>query len=149
MAELITREDLLTRIGNNSLIIRSDSDGVSSSDLEKIDQAIESAIGIVEAYVRVQYSEFLARLPLLSQSDVPEVLRGYTLDIAAYVLPTDICAVDELSRKRYDDALAWLDLLCTGKVKLPIEEENRDGANRVRLTAEKRKFTRTTLRDLF
>ena len=74
----------------------------------RVAAAIAWATEIIDSYASVFYLTPLAI--------VPAILKGYAADLARYQM--DLNRPREDVRQRYEDAIAWLKLLSTGKVSL-------------------------------
>ena len=111
------RDDLIARFGVQS--IESLEKAISKVvDPAVSDEALSDAQVIADSYLAVHNA-----LPLPS---VPEVLKGYVLDIARYKLYTQ--KPTEEVRQRYDDAIKWLDRVSSGRaiLLLPPSEDGID-----------------------
>lgn len=98
-----------------------------------------AASSLVSGYIGARYT-----LPLLT---VPDVVKGWTLDITRYRL-WDEAAPEEV-RRRYEDALQQLRDLAAGKLALPpgVDGTPSTGGFESEGYADERVFTATTLAD--
>lgn len=79
-----------------------------------VPKAITSASAEIDGYLSVRY-----RLPLPSS---PAVLIRPASDITLYVLASSHTRLTDELRQRYEDAIAFLKLLATGKAGLGADE---------------------------
>lgn len=86
-------------------------DGISED--EAIAAACAAADSLVDSYL-VQ-----AKIDVPVADPVPGVLVMHATNIAMYELSKDSEVLTEIKSKRYDDAIAWLKGLATGKADLP------------------------------
>lgn len=77
----------------------------------RVGEALASAASQIDAYVAVRYG-----LPLPA---VPDVLRGFAVDLALYRLALANGRPRDELRQRYDDAVAFLRALAKGEAQLP------------------------------
>lgn len=116
-----------------------DADGVA--DVDVVARALSEADGIIDSRIGVVYD-----LPLQT---VPEVLVAYAGDIALYRLSYDAGTLTDEKRRRYEDALRWLDAVAAGKAVLGGQPEpDKIGGAGTRITAGERLYTRSTLRGI-
>lgn len=90
--------------------------GKAEPDTDRIARHLRGASGRIDAYIGARY-----RLPL---NDVPDALRDYCCDIARYLLTGTEHQCAEEIRLRYEDAIAWLKLVATGKAGIGTNPEN-------------------------
>jgi phage gp36-like protein len=112
---------LVARFREDELIQLTDDAGVGEVDQGRIDQALTSADGIIDAHLASAYQLPLAR--------IPEVLVDIACDIARFRLYRD--APPELVDKNYRTALEGLTKIAKGLMKIDagmIEQSARDGA---------------------
>lgn len=102
-----------------------DPDG-RSLDLPKIEEALNFAGDLLISYTRSRYMI----IETLTPATTPDLVKGYISDIARYRLRSRSGGQGQVSeevRKRYEDALAFLKLVATGKAELPITGEPING----------------------
>lgn len=80
-------------------------------DSAAVAAAIEAATVEIDSYVMARY-----RLPLADE--LAARLKNRCVDVAMWHLSMSTSGDDDLKRKRYDDAIAWLKMLAMGKVVL-------------------------------
>ena len=136
VADLITSQDLIARVGLATLTQLA---GVGSHnapegralDNEKICAAIKFASSLMTGYVSKRYPAATEQ----GASWTPEILKGFTSDIAHYRLRSesgDRNLVTADIRQRYDDAIAWGKGVSRGLINMDIEGD--DGATEATLT---------------
>jgi phage gp36-like protein len=108
-----TQDDLVPlRLTQKELIELTDDDGAADQPVAAVvNAALEEASGTIESYCRSRYAT-----PL----QVSDVVKARTLDIAVYLLFSRRrnFKVDETVRTRYEDAIAFLKDVASGKVQL-------------------------------
>lgn len=105
---------MITRWGSDEVLRSADRDPQDgTADDATITAHCSDASSLVDSY--------LARAGYTTPVDpVPAVLVLKTTDIAVYTLSYDVGgAHTEVKRKRYEDALAWLEKIAKGELKLP------------------------------
>ncbi len=138
-------EDLKTRWGEDEYLLLSDpdNDGVTSETI--INQALTDATDEINGYVAKKYD-----LPL---SENPNVLKRICVDIAVYRLSAEAQYTEE-KRKRYEDAISYLNKLSRGDVVLTFTNqlsnngelsEETTAASDVELDSSPRLFKRASL----
>jgi phage gp36-like protein len=99
---------LIDRYGETELVQLTDTLGVGAYDEAVIARAIADADAVIDGYLAGRY-----RLPLEA---VPSNLALLAGDIVRYRLWRD--AASEEVRRRYDDAIGYLNRLADGRVRL-------------------------------
>lgn len=120
---------------------RDPQDGVSEDDA--ITAACLEASSLVDSYL------VRANIPVPVPAPVPEVLTLHATNVAMYYLSQGVAVYTEEKRRRFDDAIAWLKLLATGKADLPglpNQPEDQAPTRRVRGTGEPLRYTAAKLR---
>lgn len=108
-----TRDDLVTRFGEEEIIRLTDHDNSVGAVVDAVlDQAIADATGEIDGYIAVRHS-----LPL---PQVPAMLVQIACDIARYYLYED--HAHEQVRERYEDARRRLEGIAAGKIHLGLPE---------------------------
>ena len=97
MSSIITRQDLLDRVGEGELVVLTDREGRGVIDDEVLNRAIEDAEAETAAYIQA------AGLVLPSP---PKVLVIKVCDIARYYLHDN--GETQVVLDRYKQAIAWL-----------------------------------------
>lgn len=109
-----SKAQMITRWGSDEVLRSADRDPQDgTADDATIAAHCDDASSLVDSYlVRAGYT-----VPV---NPVPAVLTLKATDIAIYTLSFDVGgAYAEEKRKRYDDALRWLEMLAEGDVQLP------------------------------
>ena len=111
-------EDLLKAVSEASLIRYTDDAGAGEPDADVIAGAIVSASDLVDSFISGRYGAGL--------SPVPGVIKSLAVDITIYKLSGRRGDAPEEYRKKYEDALALLSKIQSGKADIPgvvIEED--------------------------
>jgi len=109
-----TRTDMITRFGEEELILLTDHDGDQGViDEAVLTQSIADASAEIDGYLGGRYS-----LPL---PNVPAHLTRICCDIARYLLHDEHAR--EPIAKRYDDAIRFLKSLASGQIGLGMPDE--------------------------
>lgn len=104
-----TQADLETRLGEKETRELANRDNDNFIDDNVIDTAISDAENEVNSYLAVRY--------ITPLTDVPDLIKRITCDIARYRLHKD--SITEIVRLNYEDAVAMLKRLAAGTIKLP------------------------------
>lgn len=132
-------QTLVDQYGIDEITRSADRDGDGVADADVVTRALEHADGIIDSRIGVVYT-----LPL---DVVPDVLVAYAGDIALYRMSGECGTYTEEKRVRFEDALKWLDQVAAGKATLGGDPEpGTKGTIGIRMVAETREFTRTSLR---
>jgi len=148
----VSVQSLIDRHGEDAVTDMVDRELDNDANSEALNNAISDAEGEINSYIGVVYD-----LPLPGVTDiaapqlnmaVPAVLRRVAVDIAVYRAAVDYGgALTHEKRKRYDDALAWLQGVAAGKTVLGVVTEPPPSAGfNVSIDSSERLFTRRTLR---
>lgn len=124
-----TQADLIERFGLDALIQATQRDGrfdmprPDTPDERAVESALADATEEIDGYLRGKYT-----LPIRS---IPKSLQRCAADIAFYYLHGN--QVSDLVRERYEAALKLLGMICTGRVRLGVtdDEGNTDPINLV------------------
>ena len=104
-----TKQGMIDAFGEDEVIALTNLEDLGDViDDTRLNAALEYAVAEVDSRLGARFI-----LPLLS---VPLVLKNKTLDIARYQLEHGKPREDVV--KRYDDAIAWLNQVVSGKVSL-------------------------------
>jgi phage gp36-like protein len=142
---------LVARHGTDFVLrsIVGDGDGRALDDEARA--SVLRAIGDAEARVNAHLRSRVT-LPLAGVSDiedpegnanVPDVLRSLVADIAIYRLSAEADQLTTEKRKRYDDAIRFLESYAADKVTLGIEGAATATQQSVRLTTNERVLSRS------
>lgn len=132
-----TQQDIIDLYSESALLVVADRDDNDVIDSVVVDRALQHATEEIDSYVGQRHS-----LPL---SSVPGVLKRICIDIALYRLSPDSSYTEE-KRQRYEDAIAHLEKLASGKIVLGLPEVpgQEDANDTIEITSEKRLFNRRT-----
>lgn len=115
----------------------------SVPDPDVITEAITKSDALIDAYCGKQYS-----VPF---SPVPAMVELLSVDITAYRLYLRRGVIPDPTRQRYEDAMAFLRDVSSGKATLGSTDSPPDataGTNDVQLETYERVFTRNSMYDL-
>lgn len=105
-----TINDILKMLSEADLIELTAETDAGAYDPDVVERAIEDADAEIDGYVGTRYK--------VSRDPIPPVLRKYSVDIAIYNLYSRRQIVNEEWRKRYEDAVRYLELVAQGKISL-------------------------------
>lgn len=143
---------IINRYGADAVLLGSDHDNDGAEDSDTLSSSIIDAEGEINSYLGKVYTLPLPGVTDLeapeNNANVPSVLRRIATDIAVYRFAADYGgSLTVEKRQRYDDALAWLNLLVSGKVSLGLAVEAPSFlANPVSYDGPERIFTRSKMR---
>lgn len=106
-----TQQDLVHRFGMDELVELTNRTGGGSIDELVVDKALADADDTMNAYLASRYTLPLAVVPL--------ILKRWACDIARYFLHED--RVTDAVKARYDDAIAWLKDVASGKASIGVD----------------------------
>jgi phage gp36-like protein len=121
MAHYATAQDIIALYGEALLVRVSDQNKDRQADPEVVEAGLEAADDIIDAYLSSQYTVPLAY--------VSKSVRKLAIDIAVYTMAMGRAERTEEMRLRYEDAMAMLKMMATGKIGLglPPVDSNGDG----------------------
>jgi len=134
-----TLEDILDSMDEDEVIGYTDDADTGSVNTEATDKAIAGADALIDAHIASKYG-----IPL---SPVPDIINSLAVDIAIYKISSRRGGAPEGIRKKYEDAVKFLEKVSSGKVHIPgaasapITSSN----GSVKLTSDPRIFTRDTM----
>lgn len=114
-----TQADLVERFGETEIIQLSDRDRTGAIDSAVVTAKLADADAEIDAYLATRYT-----LPLAS---VPTVLKRVACDVARYHLFDD--RVTDDVRRRYEDALRFLQAVAKGTVSIGVDPIGQAPAN--------------------
>lgn len=117
-----TKEDIDELYGTDLLVRVADYNKDGTPDPEVVARGLQSADEVCNAYLSAQYT-----IPVVP---TPGVVRTCAIDIAVYKMALGRGVRTDEMRVRYEDALALLEKISTGKVGLglpPTTVDNGDG----------------------
>lgn len=125
-----TQEDIVSRHGDDMLLRIADRDDDDTVDEDAVNLALESASSEIDSYVATRYP-----VPLASPS---AMVKQVCVDIAVYRLASSESALTDEMRKRYEDAIKWLQAVAKGDAAIVTpstgeddEDPDEDGTNNV------------------
>lgn len=117
-----TKEDIDDLYGEDLLVRVADYDRDGTPDDAVVAKGLQAADEICDAYLSAQYT-----IPV---TPTPGVVKNCAIDIAVYKMALGRTGRTDEMRVRYEDALALLEKISTGKVGLglpPVTETDPDG----------------------
>jgi len=108
-----TADAMIARFGEDEVISLSDRAHAGVVDAVVLGQGLADASALIDGYLASRYS-----LPL---STIPPMLEPLCCDIARYKLATGSVRPTDEMRKRYEDAIAWLVQVASGKIGLGVD----------------------------
>lgn len=148
MPRYVSTQGIIDRYGEEKVTFLADKTDDGEADLTCVTRAVADAEGLVDSYIGV-----VADLPLPgvvemtnpeSNSNVPVALRPVVTDIVLYRLAADHDKLTKELRRRYDDALAWLQRIADGKLSLGLPDPVPTPGGGVTHETQPRIFTRDT-----
>ncbi len=107
-----TQQNLIDRFGEDELIQLTDRQHLGVIDATVVSRALADADARINGYLAVRYS-----LPL--SAPLPTELERLACDVARYALHED--RVTEIVEKRYQDAIALLRDVASGRAELGLD----------------------------
>ena len=107
-----TKEDIDDLYGTDLLVRVADYDRDGAPDTEVVDRGLQSADEICDAYLSAKYT-----IPV---TPTPGVVKNCAVDIAIYKIALGRAGRTDEMRIRYEDALAILEKISTGKIGLGL-----------------------------
>ncbi len=108
-----TVASMIARFGEDEVIDATDRNKVGAVDETVGTQALTDASAVIDGYLASRYT-----LPL---SMIPPLLEPLCCDIARYKLCTGLIRATDEMRARYEDALAWLEKVASGRIGLGVD----------------------------
>lgn len=119
MAHYASKDDIVALYGMQLLTLVSDQNRDRQPDDEIIDAALEAADDEINAYLSAQYT-----VPLVYVSGP---VRKIAINIAVYTMALGRAQRTEEMRLRYEDAVAMLKMMASGKIGLGLPPVDSDG----------------------
>jgi phage gp36-like protein len=116
-----TKEDIDELYGTDLLVRVADYDRDGTPDDEVVAKGLQAADEVCDAYLSAQYT-----IPV---TPTPGVVRTCAIDIAVYKMALGRTGRTDEMRLRYEDALALLEKISTGKVGLGLPPETTDNGD--------------------
>jgi len=136
-----TQQNLIDRFGERELIELTDraDPPTGAIDAAVVTKALADADGAINGYLAVKY-----QLPI---SPVPVMFERFGCDIARYYLYED--RVTDQVRRRYEDAIKYLEGVASGKVNIGVDASNQapSSSGGPEVSAPDRIFTGDSLAD--
>jgi len=104
------KSDMLEQINEDDLILLTDEDDLGTVNEDTVKRAIADADAEIDAYCGVRYD-----VPL---SPVPAMIRKVSVDIAIFNLTSRRERVSDDRKKRYDNAIKFLQSVAAGQIWL-------------------------------
>lgn len=131
MPRFLTVDEFKIRLGLDELAQIAGTGSFNSPDgrtldVPKIEEAIAFSEDLLIGYARSRYG----RIETLTPEATPDLMKGLISDIARYRLRSRSGGQGQVSSevlKRYEDALAFIRSVATGKAELPIDGEPVNG----------------------
>jgi phage gp36-like protein len=114
-----SKDDIDELYGTDLLVRVADYDKDGHPDTEIIAKGLQAADEICDAYLSAQYT-----IPVVP---TPGVVKNCAIDIAVYKMALGRTGRTDEMRVRYEDALALLEKISTGKVGLGLPPETTTG----------------------
>ncbi len=148
MTPYATQEDIVDLEGEDALYVAADRNRDDLVDTAAVARAIEAATGEMNSYIGQRYD-----LPL---SVTPPWAKQICVDITLYRLSRTADRLTNELRRRYEDAIAFLKHVGTGKAGLgvatvaapPVSGVDEIKGGVVLVTSEPRQFSRSRLKGL-
>lgn len=109
MAKYATVDDMIKRLGISEVIQLTDEDGLGEVNHDRAELALQDATDEIDGYL----GRFA--LPFV---EIPRVLKVYCCDIARYRLSGASVQETDLVVVRYEQAIAYLKQVASGKINL-------------------------------
>jgi phage gp36-like protein len=116
-----SKEDIDELYGTDLLVRVADYNRDGAPDPEVISKGLQAADEICDAYLSAAYT-----IPVVP---TPGVVKNCAIDIAVYKMALGRTSRTDEMRVRYEDALALLDKISTGKVGLGLPPETTDNGD--------------------
>ena len=134
-----TINDILKMLDEADLIDLTDDTLTGAYDAAVVDRAIDDADAEINGYVGTRYA--------VGRDPVPPGLRKYSVDIAIYNLYSRRKTVNEEWRKRYEDAVRYLELVAKGQISLGAGDAEPGAVNHApQISGPPRLFSRHKLK---
>jgi len=135
----ILKADIIEQFPEEDLIALTDDEGGGMQVDIRVTAAITKAESEIDAYLSIKYT-----VPL---SPVPEVVKGFAVDITIYHLYARRANPPEVRKDRYNAAIAFLGKVAKGIVSLgddaPAPDSSTHGVN---ITSKDRVFNRDDMK---
>lgn len=129
--------DIEAQYGAEALLLLTDRAGRGEADATVAERALADAASEIEAHLAGRYE-----LPL--EPGRAAALRRPAVDIAVYRLAADAATATDERRRRYEDAVRYLERIASGEIRLGAEAVPAP-PSAAALPAPRRRFTRRSL----
>lgn len=143
----ITNSDIETRVGHAAYVQLADDDGDGSADPAVVDELRLAAESEVNSYLA---RRFRVPIDLATHTDLADLLKSITLDLAEYRLRCRRPPVPKDAGDKFAHAIQWLRGVADARIELPSALQVASGTARGTLglaTGENRLLTRDELAD--
>lgn len=147
-----TLQDMISRFGEDELLIVADDNNDSQIDEPLVNVALDDAFAEIDLYIGTRYD---LPLPAILPARTVNLLKRFACDIALFLLSNDTIGDSDKKTTNYNNAIKALTRISEGKVKLAINTQDTDNdgdadaqADITEITSEGRLFTRTTMAGL-
>jgi len=131
--------DILGQMDEADVIRYTDDAGTGSVNTDAVNKAIAGADAIINGHISARYN-----VPL---SPVPAIITTLAVDIAGYKIGSRRGSAPEDVRKKFEDAVRFLDKVSSGKAFIPGATSAPASASNdaVKITSDTRLFTRSSM----
>lgn len=129
--------DIEERYGAETLLLLTDRDRSGEADAAVAERALADAADEIEGYLAGRYE-----LPL--EPGRAASLRRPAVDIAVYRLAADAATATDERRRRYEDAVRYLERIASGEIRLGADAVPTP-PSAAALPAPRRRFTRRSM----
>ena len=133
-----TPAEVIESRGRNDIGVLAGLDGNGDPDSAVIQKALDDASDEIDTYIAAKY-----QLPLAT---TPKVLTRIAIDIAVYRMAPEADKLTEERRRRYTDAVKFLDKVAKGTVSLGLASPG--APSRAYARTRPRRFSRETMSGL-
>lgn len=132
--------DILGQMDEADVIRHTDDADTGSVNMDPVNKAIAGADALINGHISARYN-----VPL---SPVPEIITSLAVDIAIYKISSRRGGAPEDVRKKFEDAIKFLDKVSAGKAFIPgaASAPTATSNDAVQITSDPRLFTRSTMR---
>ena len=115
MSAYASQSDMVNLYGLNEVTLCSDYDAAGTIQPNNITNALQAASSLMDRYIAVRYT-----VPLVV---IPDDLIRVCCDIGMYLMCPAAGTISEQKQKRYDQAMAFLKDLSSGKATLGAQQD--------------------------
>ena len=142
MTAYAVQADLEQRFGIDEVRLASDRNRTGELDVSIVTLALNDATKEIDSYLTERYD-----LPFTT---VPDILERICCDVAMYRMSADAGTGTDEKRKRFEDAVVWLNGVAKGLIGLGLDSDDTTSIDEAQISSdsEVRLFTRTNLKGL-